>query len=130
MAWKEAAAQLGTRTLVSGLKALEGTMKKRDFKRLVATTAAQVLATHPNLKPRKARRWARKATGTRPAKLGGGKKASLGVRGAAEAVGAAAVTAGVAKVTAKLAERPAVKRRIKAVAPNDTQTKREESTPK
>ena len=44
MAWEDAAARLGTRALVARLKALEGTMKKGQFKRLVATTAAQVLA--------------------------------------------------------------------------------------
>ncbi|HUS14149.1 MAG TPA: hypothetical protein VM536_03930 [Chloroflexia bacterium] len=112
MAWKEAAAQLGTSTLISGLKALKATMKKRDFKRLVSTTAAQVLAVHPDVKPRKARRWAQKATGTRAVKAGIGKKGSGGVKGAVEAAGAAALTAGAAKVASKLADRPAVKRRI------------------
>jgi hypothetical protein len=119
MAWKEAAAQLGTITLISGLKALEATMKKRDFKRLVSTTAAQVLAVHPDVKPRQARRWARKATGTRAAKGGIGKKGSGGVVGAVEAAGAAAVTAAAAKVASKLAERPATRRRVaKALHPN------------
>ena len=61
MAWEDAAAQLGTGALVAGLKALKSTMKKGEFKRLVATTAAQVLAVHPDLKPKKARRWARRA---------------------------------------------------------------------
>jgi hypothetical protein len=113
MSWKEAAADLGTATLISGLKALEGTMKKRDFKRLVATTAAQVLAVHPDVKPRKARRWARKATGTRPAKARTGKGGMVGVKEAVEAVGAAALTAGAGKVAARLAERPAVQRRVR-----------------
>jgi hypothetical protein len=94
-------------------------MKKRDFKRLVSTTAAQVLAVHPDVKPRKARRWARKATGTRAAKGGIGKKGSGGVVGAVEAAGAAAVTAAAAKVASKLAERPATRRRVaKALHPN------------
>lgn len=68
--WKEAAAQLGTSTLVDSLKALEGTMKKRDYKRLVSTTAAQLLELHPGLGAKKARRWVRRATGTKPAKRG------------------------------------------------------------
>ena len=70
MTWKDAAAQLGTGTFVGGLTALKGSMKKRDFKRLVATTVAQVLAAHPDVGRRRARRWARKATGTRPGKIG------------------------------------------------------------
>ena len=70
MAWKDAAAELGTGRLVSRLTALKATMKKRDFKRLVATTVAQVLEAHPDVGRRKARRWARKVTGTRPGKIG------------------------------------------------------------
>ena len=128
MGWKEAAAELGTATLVSGLKALEGTMKKRDFKRLVATTAAQIVAMHPGVKKGKARRWARKVTGTRPAKLSGGKRGA--VKEAIQAVGAAAVTAGAGRVAARLADRPAVRRKVRAakeaakekVAPESTDT--------
>src|SRR5262245_48855898 len=69
MVSEDAAARLRTSALVAELKALEGTMKKSQFKRLVATTAAQVLAVHPDLKPKKARRWARRATGARPWKM-------------------------------------------------------------
>jgi hypothetical protein len=68
--WKEAAAQLGTSTLVDSLRALEGSMKKRDYKRLVSTTAAQLLELHPGMGAKKARRWVRRATGTKPAKRG------------------------------------------------------------
>ena len=68
--WKEAAAQLGTSSLVDSLRALEGTMKKRDYKRLVSTTAAQLLELHPGMGAKKARRWVRRATGTKPAKGG------------------------------------------------------------
>ena len=115
MSWKEAAAELGTATLISGLKALKGTMKKRDFKRLVATTAAEVLAVYPGVKPRKARRWARKVTGTRPAKSAGSKGGGAGVKQAVAAVGTAALTAGAGKVAARLADRPAVRRRVRQV---------------
>jgi hypothetical protein len=111
MTWKESAAQLGTSTLVAGLEALKGTMKKKDFKRLVATTAAQVLAVAPGIKPRKARRWARRATGVRPAKSLGGKKGRSMVRQAARTAGAAVLTAGAAKV----AENPAVKRGVQRI---------------
>jgi hypothetical protein len=115
MAWKEAAAQLGTGTLVSGLKALKGTMKKRDFKRLVSTTVAQLLAVHPDLGRRKARRWARKATGARPAKLG---KRFLGLKEAVESAGAAALAAGAAKAASKLADRRPARRRSRVARTN------------
>jgi hypothetical protein len=114
MQWKEAAVQLGTSTLVSGLKALKGTMKNRDFKRLVSTTAAQVLAVHPDLKGRKARRWVRKATGTRPGKVTM-KSAKRGAKQAAEAVAAAAVARGAAKAVGKIKDSPEVKRRMRAI---------------
>jgi hypothetical protein len=112
MTWKESAAQLGTSTLVTGLEALKGTMKKKDFRRLVATTAAQVLAVSPGLKPGKARRWVRRATGVRPAKsVGGAKKRQGTIRHAAEAAGAAVLTAGAAKA----AKSPAVKERVRGM---------------
>lgn len=46
----------------------------------MATTVAQVLQAHPDVGRRKARRWARKATGTRPGKIGR-KAAALGAGG-------------------------------------------------
>lgn len=111
MAWEDAAARLGTSALVARLKALEGTMKKGQFKRLVATTAAQVLAVHPDLKPKKARRWARRATGARP-----WKKIKLGLREAVETAAVTAATAGVAKV----ARKRAVRRRVRVLRPEQT----------
>lgn len=105
MTWKEAAAQLGTSTLVQSLKALEGTMKKRDYKRLVSTTVAQLLELHPGVGSKKARRWVRKATGTRPAKRGLPRLKGVGAREAAEGLGLAAVAAGAAKMVGHVAER-------------------------
>ena len=127
MPWKEAAARLGAGRLVSGLKELKGTMKKRDFKRLVSTTAAQILAVHPDVKPKNARRWARKATGTRASKALGGKKASVGAKAAAEAAGAVVLTAGASKVADKrvadkLKQRPSLRTRAtKVVRPKVAQ---------
>ena len=112
MAWEDAAAKLGTSALVAGLKALEGTMKKGQFKRLVATTAAQVLAVHPDLKPKKARRWARRATGARPWKMG-----KLGVKEAVETAAVTAVAAGAAKAATRVARKRAVQRRVRVVRP-------------
>ncbi len=113
MGWKEAAAQLGTGTLVSELKGLQGKMKKRDFKRLVSTTVAQLLEVHPGLGRRKARRWARKATGVRPGKRGLRKKASQVLKEAAETAVVTAVAAGATKAVGKLAERRRTRRRVK-----------------
>jgi hypothetical protein len=123
MAWKEAAAQLGTGTLVSGLKALQGKMKKRDFKRLVSTTVAQLLEVHPGFGRRKARRWARKATGTRPGKLGLSKKAGQALKETAEAAVVTAVTAGATKAVSKLAERRRSRRRSKTAPTTETNGK-------
>jgi hypothetical protein len=108
MAWKDAAAQIGTGRLVSRLAALKGTMKKRDFKRLVATTVAQVLEVHPDVGRRKARRWARKATGTRPGKIG--KKATPNLNAAAEAADVAALTSGAEVVATR--RRPSGRARV------------------
>ena len=62
MAWKELAAQVGTQALVGGLRAIEGQVSKRQYRRLIATAVAQLLALHPKLGRKEARRWARKAT--------------------------------------------------------------------
>jgi hypothetical protein len=115
MAREDAAARLGTSALVARLKALEGTMKKGQFKRLVATTAAQVLAVHPDLKPKKARRWARRATGARP-----WKKLKLGVKEAVETAALTAATAGAAKVAANVARKRAVRGGVRVLRPAQT----------
>lgn len=111
MTWKDAAAQLGTGTFVSGLTALEGSMKKRDFKRLVATTVAQLLEAHPDVGRRKARRWARKATGTRPGKIG--RKATQRWNVAAAAAGAADSTPELTKAADIVSKRRPASRRTR-----------------
>jgi hypothetical protein len=119
MAWEDAAARLRTSALVAELKALAGTMKKGQFKRLVATTAAQVLAVHPDLKPKKARRWARRATGSRPWKMA---KVEMRDRvGMKQVVGAAAVTAVAATAAAKVARKRTARRRVRAVQVENTE---------
>jgi hypothetical protein len=105
MGWKKAAAQLGTGAMVSALRALEPQLKKRDYKRLVATTVAQLLALYPGLGPRKARHRAQRATGTRPSKKAMLAMAKIGLKETAEAAAAAALTAGATKVVGKLANR-------------------------
>jgi hypothetical protein len=111
MAWKDAAAELGTGRLVSRLTALKATMKKRDFKRLVATTVAQVLQAHPDVGRRKARRWARKATGTRPGKIGKKVAAAQASKAAAEAAGVASLTASATRSADIVSKRRAASRR-------------------
>jgi hypothetical protein len=110
MAWKDAAAQIGTGRLVNRLAALKGTMKKRDFKRLVATTVAQVLEVHPDVGRRKARRWARRATGTRPGKIG--KKASPSLKAGAEAADGAALTSEATTEVVAKRRRPSGRARL------------------
>jgi hypothetical protein len=105
MAWKKAAAQLGTGALVSALKAVEPQLKRRDYKRLVATTVAQLLQLYPGVGPRKARRWTRRATGMRPSKKAVLAMAKIGLKETAEAAAVAAVSAGAAKVVGRLANR-------------------------
>jgi hypothetical protein len=102
-------AQVGMGTLVAGLKAVESTVSKKQFKRLIATAVAQLLTMHPDYGAGKARRRARKVVGAKPAKkmlVKAGKvgaKETLGTVAAAAAGGAALKVAG--KVGRKITER-------------------------
>src|ERR687890_1389530 len=106
---KDQLAQVGMGTLVAGLKAVESTVSKKQFKRLIATAVAQLLAMHPDYGAGKARRRARKVVGAKPAKRmlvkAGrvGVKETLGTAAAAAATGAALKVAG--KVGRKITER-------------------------
>jgi hypothetical protein len=106
---KDQLAQLGMGTLVAGLKAVESSVSKKQFKRLIATAVAQLLSMHPDYGAGKARRRARKVVGARPAKkllIKAGKvglKETLGTAAATAATGAALKVAG--KVGRKLTER-------------------------
>jgi hypothetical protein len=70
---------------------------------------------HPDLKPKKVRRWARRATGARP-----WKKIKLGLREAVETAAVTATTAGAAKVAANVARKRAVRRRVRVLRPEQT----------
>jgi hypothetical protein len=98
MGWTEVAAGLGTSTAIAGLKAAKDQMGKRQYKRLLATTVAQILELHPDISPAKARRRARRITGARPSKklLRPGKQ--VGLKEGAEGAVAAVATAGAVKV--------------------------------
>src|SRR3712207_4387785 len=102
-------AQVGMGTLVAGLKAVETSVSKKQFKRLIATAVAQLLTMHPDYGAGKARRRARKVVGVKPSKKllvkAGqvGVKETLGTAAATVATGAALKVAG--KVGRKLTER-------------------------
>ena len=106
---KEQLGQLGMGTLVAGLKALESSVSKKQYKRLIATAVAQLLTMHPDYGAGKARRRARKVVGAKPSKkmlvnVGkAGVKEALGTAAATVATGAALKVAG--KVGRKLTER-------------------------
>jgi hypothetical protein len=71
MTVQEIAAGLGTAALVDELKAIEPQLSRRQYKRLLSTTIAQLLELDPDIKKNRARRWARKVTGVKPLKRAG-----------------------------------------------------------
>ena len=98
MSWKKLAAGAGIDAFTKGLKSLEGQVSKRQYKRLLATAVAQVLALHPDLGRGAARRKARSVVGARPSKsLMGRKAAAAGLE--------LAVAAGTAAVAKKIGEK-------------------------
>ncbi len=105
MARKELAAGLGTKVLVGEFKAIEHQVSKREYKRLLSTALAQLLELDPDTKARKARRWARKATGVKPSKKVLKAASDVGAKEAAEAVAVAAAGAEAAKLAGRVAPR-------------------------
>ena len=98
MGWMEVAAGVGTSTAIAGLKAAKDRMSKRQYKRLLATTVAQILELHPDIGPAKARRRAKRITGARPSKKLLRPAKQLGLKEGAEGAVAAVATAGAVKV--------------------------------
>lgn len=105
MGWRSVAAGLGTGATVQALKAVEGQVSKRKYKRLIATAVAELLALHPDIGKAKARRRAKRITGARPSKKLMRATGRIGPRQAAEGVVAAAATAGLAKVAGVVGEK-------------------------
>jgi hypothetical protein len=105
MGWKEVAAGLGTQGTVEAMKAAEGQVSKRKYKRLIATAVAQLLALHPDIGRGKARRRARRLTGARPSKKLMRATKNLGWKEGAEGVAAAVATAGIAKAASFIGEK-------------------------
>lgn len=105
MSWRSVAAGIGTGATVQALKAVEGKVSKRKFKRLIATAVAELLALHPDIGRAKARRRARRITGARPSKKLMRATKQIGVKEGSKALMGAAATAGLAKVAGVVGEK-------------------------
>jgi len=105
----EHAAQLGMGTVVAGLKALERTVSKRKYKRLLSTAIAQLLILHPDLRPGQARRRAHKITGAKPSKKILVKPGQAGLKEGLETAAVAAASGAALKVAGKLGQKVASK---------------------
>jgi hypothetical protein len=99
---KDQLAQVGMGTLVAGLKAVESTVSKKQFKRLIATAVAQLLTMHPNYGAGKARRRAQQVVGAKPAKKMLVKPGKVGVKRGLETAAAAAASGAALKVAGKV----------------------------
>ena len=102
---KDQLAQLGMGTLVAGLKAVESSVSKKDYKRLIATAIAQLLTMHPDYGSGKARRRARKIAGAKPAKRMLVKAGKVGVKETLGTAAAAAATGAALKVASKVGQK-------------------------
>lgn len=101
---KDQIAKLGMGTLVAGLKAVESHVSKKQYKRLIATGVAQLLALHPDFGAGKARRRARKVVGAKPVKriVRAGKS---GLKEGLETAAVAAASTAALKVASKLGQK-------------------------
>jgi hypothetical protein len=68
MSWTAVATELRAKDFLARLRAAEDRISKKRYKRLLATTVAQVLSLHPDIDLRKALRRAEKAAGAAPVK--------------------------------------------------------------
>ena len=116
---KNQAAQFGIGTLVAGLKAVERTVSKRKFKKILATAVAQLLAMHPDLGAGQARRRARKVVGVKPSRKLLVKPGKAGLKEGLETAAVAAVGGAALKAVGKLGRK--VSDRIK----DDTQEEKD-----
>ena len=99
---KDQLGQLGMGTLVAGLKAVESTLSKKQYKRLIATAVAQLLTMHPDYGAAKARRRARKIAGAKPARKMLVKAGKVGVKETLGTAAATAATGAALKVASKV----------------------------
>ena len=105
MGWRKVAAGLGTGATVQALKAVEGQVSKGQYKRLIATAVAELLALHPNIGKSQARRRAKRITGAKPSRKLMRASKNLGLKEAAEGLVATAATAGIAKVASVVGDK-------------------------
>ena len=106
MRWSELATELGTQSFVAGLKAVKRRVSKRRYKQLIATTVAQILALHPDLGPKKARRRAEKVTGVAPSRKLIKAKAAKAAKAAAASLIAGGAIKAVKTVRARRTRAP------------------------
>jgi hypothetical protein len=99
---KDQIAQLGMGTLVAGLKAVESSVSKKQYKRLLATAVAQLLTMHPDFGPGRARRRARKVVGAKPARKMLVKRGKAGLKEGLETAAVAAASGAALKVAGKV----------------------------
>jgi hypothetical protein len=99
---KNQLAQLGMGTLVAGLKALESSISKKQYKRLIATAVAQLLTMHPDFGAGQARRRARKVVGVKPAKKMLVKRKQTVLKEGLETAAVAAASGAALKVAGRL----------------------------
>ena len=118
MSWTAVATELRAKDFLARLKAAEDRVSKKQYKRLLATTVAQILALHPDFDLKKARRRAEKAAGALPVKQM--------LKSKKRAVAAALVTGGVLK-TVKGAR--SARRRARTTAPRPPVHEDESSLP-
>jgi hypothetical protein len=102
---KDQLAQVGMGTLVAGLKAVESSVSKKQYKRLIATAVAQLLSIHPDFGAGKARRRARQVVGAKPARKMLVKPGKVGVKKGLETAAAAVAGGAALKVAGKLSRK-------------------------
>jgi hypothetical protein len=102
---KDQIAKLGMGTLVAGLKAVESNVSKKQYKRLIATGVAQLLALHPDFGAGKARRRARKMVGAKPVKRIVVRRGKAGLKEGLETAAVAAASGAALKVATKLGQK-------------------------
>jgi hypothetical protein len=102
---KDQIAKLGMGTLVAGLKAVESHVSKKQYKRLIATGVAQLLALHPDFGAGKARRRARKMVGAKPVKRIVVRRGKAGLKEGLETAAVAAASSAALKVASKLGQK-------------------------
>ena len=116
---KDQLAQLGMGTLVAGLKAVEGSVSKKQYKRLIATAVAQLLTVHPDFGAGQARRRARKVVGVKPSKKMLVKRGQAGLKEGLETAAVAAAGGAALKVAGKLGRKVTERVKDAVEAQND-----------